>query len=203
MSRGNESAAPASRGAGGLDLDARYIVRLAGTLLAICVAAALLLGIANYFTQPVIERMEEEKTAEAMSQVLPAQTYEPVEPDADAAEGVKAVYRAADGDAALGYVVQVETSGFGGAISMVVGVDLEGRVTGVTVTSHGETPNVGSKVVNDQAVLDRFVGMSRKDGEITVNSGENRFDGVSGATVSSRGVAAGVNTALAAVAGLS
>ena len=34
--------------------------------------------------------------------------------------------------------------------------------------------------------------------EITVNSGSNRFDGISGATVSSKGVAAGVNTALAA-----
>ena len=44
--------------------------------------------------------------------------------------------------------------------------------------------------------------MSLADGEITVNAGTNRFDGVSGATVSSRGVAAGVNTALAAAAGL-
>lgn len=42
--------------------------------------------------------------------------------------------------------------------------------------------------------------MSHADGEITVNSGTNRFDGVSGATVSSKGVTAGVNTALAAVA---
>ena len=91
-------------------------------------------------------------------------------------------------------------SGFGGMLSMVVGVDMDGAVTGVSVTDNSETANIGTKVVNDQSVLDRFIGMSHEGGEITVNSGSNRFDGVSGATVSSKGVTAGVNTALAAVA---
>ena len=85
---------------------------------------------------------------------------------------------------------------------MMVGIDPAGQVTGVSIVSHSETPNIGTKVVADQSVLDRFIGMSHADGEITVNSGSNRFDGVSGATVSSRGVTAGVNTALDAVADL-
>ena len=93
-----------------------------------------------------------------------------------------------------------DINGFGGAMSMVVGVDMDGAVTGVSVPDHSETANIGTKVVNDQTVLDRFIDMSHADGEITVNSGTNRFDGVSGATVSSKGVTAGVNTALAAVA---
>ena len=38
-----------------------------------------------------------------------------------------------------------------------------------------------------------------ENGDITVNAGSNRFDGVSGATVSSKAVTKGVNTALAAV----
>ena len=101
-----------------------------------------------------------------------------------------------------GYVVEVTTSGYGGAMRMVVGVDAGGAVTGVAVADHGETSNVGTKVVESETVLGRFTGMSLADGEITVNTGTNRFDGVSGATVSSRGVTAGVNTALAAVAGL-
>ena len=86
---------------------------------------------------------------------------------------------------------------------MMVGVDLDGRVTGVSVVKQSETPNIGSKVVGDQTVLDRFIGMSHADGEITVNTGTNRFDGVTGATYSSKGVAAGVNAALAAVGQLS
>lgn len=182
-----------------LSLDPKYVLRLAGTLFAICLVVALLLGATNSATAPIIEKMQREKTAAAMAQVLPAESYEPVD---TSAENVKALYRAMDGGAQAGYVAQVAANGFGGAIEMVVGVDMDGRVTGVTVTSHGETPNVGSKVVDSQGVLDRFIGMSGAGGEITVNSGPNRFDGVSGATVSSKGVAAGVNAALSAVAGL-
>ena len=78
----------------------------------------------------------------------------------------------------------------------VAGAGTGGTVTGVAVISHSETPNVGSKVVDDQSVLDRFAGLT---GEITVNSGDNRVDAVSGATTSSKAVTAGVNAAIAAV----
>ena len=111
-----------------------------------------------------------------------------------------APHKAMSGGEQVGYVVEVTASGFGGTLSMVVGVDMDGAVTGVSVTDNSETANIGTKVVNDQSVLDRFIGKSHADGEITVNSGSNRFDGVSGATVSSKGVTAGVNTALSAVA---
>lgn len=180
-----------------LKLDGRFIGKLTGTLLGICLVVALLLGVVNSATEPIITQMKAEKTAQAMGQVLAADGYEPLE---TVQEGVTALYAAVTGGERVGYVAEVTSSGFGGAISMVVGVDMSGAVTGVAVTSAAETPNVGSKVVGDQSVLDRFIGMSRDGGEITVNSGSNRFDGVSGATVSSRAVAAGVNTALAAAA---
>ena len=180
-----------------MELDPRFTAKLTLTLLGICAVVALLLGIVNQVTAPIIAEIQAEKTAAAMSQVLPAEEYQPVETDYP---NVTAMNRALSGGETVGYVVEVTTSGFGGTMSMVVGVDADGAVTGVSVTDHSETANIGTKVVDDQAVLDRFAGMSHGDGEITVNAGTNRFDGVSGATVSSRGVTAGVNTALAAAA---
>ena len=180
-----------------MELDPRFTAKLTLTLLGICAVVALLLGIVNQVTAPIIAEIQAEKTAAAMSQVLPAEEYQPVETDYP---NVTAMNRALSGGETVGYVVEVTTSGFGGTMSMVVGVDVDGAVTGVSVTDHSETANIGTKVVDDQAVLDRFIGMSHGDGEITVNAGTNRFDGVSGATVSSRGVTAGVNTALAAAA---
>lgn len=180
----------------------KYIFKLTGTLLGICAVVALLLGIVNSVTKPIITEMMEAKTKAAMAEVLEAKHY--VRDTGDEwgvgeLENLVALYEAANDDGYVGYVVEVSTSGFGGAISMVVGVDLDGKVTGVRVTKQTETANIGSKVVTDQSVLDRFVGMSHADGEITVNSGTNRFDGASGATVSSKGVTAGVNTALTVV----
>ena len=180
-----------------VELDPRFTAKLTLTLLGICAVVALLLGVVNSVTEPIIEEIQAEKTAAAMSQVLPADEYQKVE---TTYPNVTAMNMALSGGEQIGYVVEVATNGFGGAMSMVVGVDMDGAVTGVSVTDNSETANIGTKVVNDQTVLDRFIGMSHADGEITVNSGSNRFDGVSGATVSSKGVTAGVNTALAAVA---
>jgi len=182
-----------------VNLDPKYIGRLAGILLGICLAVSLLLGVVNGVTEPIITQMQAEKTAAAMAEVLQADEYAPV---SSSAAGVVAMNEAKTGGETVGYVVEVSTNGFGGAISMVVGVDVDGTVTGVSVTKHAETGNIGTKVVDDAAVLARFEGMSQANGEITVNSGANRFDGITGATVSSKGVTAGVNAALAAVAEL-
>lgn len=198
MSRENAAAAEAAKREK-VELDPRFIARLTATLLGICAVVALLLGSVNYVTEPIIEAMKAEKTRAAMAQVLQAEDYQAVETDA---ANVRALYRAVAGGEEVGYVVEVTSNGFGGAISMVVGVDMSGTVTGVAVTDNSETANVGTKVVGNQDVLDRFIGMSYGEGGITVNSGTNRFDGVSGATVSSRGVTAGVNAALAAVGAL-
>lgn len=186
----------------GLSIDPKYILRITGVLLVICLITALLLGIVNAVTKPRIDALQAEKIRAAMSQVLEADEYVPIDLAGTLSEipkGVQSISRAGANGGILGYVVQVKANGSQGEIQMMVGIDLEGRVTGVSVIKHSETPNIGTKVVADQSVLDRFVGMS---GEITVNSGTNRFDGVSGATVSSKGVAAGVNAALEAAAWL-
>lgn len=184
-----------------IQLDPQYITRLTVTLLTICLVVALLLGVVNGITKPMIDQAKWEKTVAAMSEVIPADSYEPIEGQTFS-DGVSAVYKAVSGAALQGYAVEVSANGFGGAITMVVGVDSEGYVTGVSVISHSETSNIGTKVVASETVLGRFTGMTHADGEITVNKGDNRFDGVSGATFSSKGVTAGVNAALRAVAGL-
>ena len=196
MNRKNEPASPRSSKPA-LSLDPRYILRITGVLLVICLITALLLGAVNAVTKPRIDALQAEKIRAAMSLVLEADEYLPIQLQKDLRD-VQSVSEARTGGRTLGYVVQVTANGSQGGIQMMVGVDVDSRVTGVSVIKHSETPNIGTKVVADQSVLDRFIGMDHAKGEITVNSGSNRFDGISGATVSSRGVAAGVNTALAA-----
>ena len=178
-------------------VDPRYVGRITGILLAICLIVSLLLGVVNQITKPRIDAIQAEKIRAAMAQVLEADEYLPIQLQKDL-KGVQSVSEARTNGGTLGYVVQVTASGSQGEIQMMVGVDVDNRVTGVSVIKHSETPNIGTKVVADQSVLDRFIGMDHAKGEITVNSGSNRFDGISGATVSSKGVAAGVNTALTA-----
>lgn len=180
-----------------LSLDPQYILRITGVLLAICLLTALLLGVVNQITKPRIDAIQAEKIRAAMSQVLAADEYLPIQLQKDL-RGVQSISEARTNGGTLGYVVQVTANGSQGEIQMMVGVDVDNCVTGVSVIKHSETPNIGTKVVADQSVLDRFIGMSHENGEIAVNSGSNRFDGISGATVSSKGVTSGVNAALTA-----
>ena len=132
-----------------------------------------------------------------MRQVFPADEYAPVE--GELPENISAWYTVHQGGTQVGWVVETSAPGSQGPIALMVGVTTGGTVTGVSAVKHSETPNLGTKVVADQTVLDRFIGMSHENGEITVNAGANRVDGVSGATITFRGVAAGVNAALDAL----
>ena len=127
--------------------------------------------------------------------VLEAEEYPKVE-GMTLPDGVTALHAATDGGVTVGYVCEVSSNGFGGAMSLVVGVGLDGRVTGVSVIKHSETKNIGTKVVMSSKVLSRFIGL---ESPVTLNGGTNRFDGVTGATFSSKGVIAAVNAALTAV----
>lgn len=97
----------------------------------------------------------------------------------------------------IGYCVVVQAQGFSGMVTMEVGVNLNGQVTGVAVTDHKETSSVGTHAMTP-AALARYIG---KSGTIRP-SGSNSVDAVSGATATSQAITAGVNRALAIVANL-
>ena len=109
-----------------------------------------------------------------------------------------------DGQGA-GYVLKVVASGSQGNIEMMVGVDGDGVVTGVSIVDNSETAGIGSKVMENEplasgtGVLDQFAGKSAADGTLAVGT---NVEAITGATVSTRGVTTGVNAALAAVAAL-
>ena len=102
-------------------------------------------------------------------------------------------------------MAKVAASGSQGTITMMVGIDANGAITGISVVSHSETSGIGTKVVGNEptasgvGVLDQFIGKSAADGTLTVGT---NVDAITGATVSTRGVTTGVNTALAAIAAL-
>ena len=163
----------------------RYILRLTLTLLLITGVTAALLGFVDELTEEKIDTLTREKAEKAMQEVLPAQSYEELAPQGD---GVSAVYRADD----LGYVVRVTTNGFGGAIDMMVGVDTDGTVTGISVISHSETASLGANCTRED-FRSQFVGAS---GEVAVTKDGGQIEALTGATVTSRAVSGGVNLAL-------
>ncbi len=178
--------------------DIPNIIKTAVILFLITGIAALILAVVNNFTAPIIAENSAKKQAAAMQNVLK---------DAEFSEGnlaenvddpdISEIYKAQKDGSAAGYVVMVNPNGYNGAISMVVGIDAEGKVSGIDIISQSETAGLGANCVKDE-FKDQFVG---KSGEISVvknDPKDNEIDAITSATITSKAVTSGVNKALAA-----
>ena len=165
---------------------------LAGTV----AAAVLVLSFVHARTDLDAAQTANRAQQELLSQVMPQAAFSSETPyRANGALSIQAAYSA--DNQLLGWCIQVQSQGFNGILTMEVGVDLNGEVTGVAVTSHKEAPGVGTRAMTEQA-LSRYRGMS---GTIRP-TGPNSVDAVAGATATSEAITAGVNRALAIAAGL-
>lgn len=164
-----------------------YYLKLTLTLLVISAVVSGLLGLTNYITEDKIAAIAAEKTAASMQEVLPADEYTAVD-YAGPEENVASVHKAGD----AGFVVEVTPSGFGGAIDMVVGVASDGTVTGVSIVSMTETSGLGANAAKE-SYRSQYVGLS---GTLAVNKDGGEIDALTGATITSRAVTDGVNTAI-------
>ena len=87
-------------------------------------------------------------------------------------------------------VITFETKGkgFGGEIGLMVGVNVEAdKMIGAAVTTHSETPGVGSRAKDDPKFVSQFNGMGM-DQNFALKKNGGEIDAMSGATVTSVGV---------------
>ena len=189
-----------------VQMDPKYILKLSITLLVICLVVALALGCVNGITADKIAALQEQAKQESLQAVFPDATFNEVEIGdeqlAVATEyGVELmyIYEVADGS---GYAIEVGPSGFSGTIDMIVGINADGSVAGISVISNTETAGIGTNVCSDKpnrngvGVLSQFIGLTATaDNPFTVNSGSNRVDAISGATVTTKAITTGVNAA--------
>lgn len=160
------------------------------TVICICVSAAVSLSYA--LTKDKIEEMRLETERASVASVFGAEdiTYKALD---EIPSTVNSVFEVMASDGSVcGYAVAVSPSGFGGNIDMIVGVGTDGKIVGVDITALSETPGLGSRV-DDEGYLGRYRGLS---GELSLG---RDVDAISGATISSRSVMAGVNRALSAL----
>ena len=175
-----------------------YVLRLAGTLFLIAALVAVALAAVNGITAPAIAELNAQKTQEAISAVLPGGFDSEITDFADASGIVSKIYQGEGG-----YAVEVGPGGFDNTITMMVGIDNEGKVLGISVVSHTETAGLGAVAAAGTpagiAFRDQFVGAS---GTVTVTKDGGTMDAITGATITSRAICVGVSAALDVIAGL-
>ena len=172
----------------------KEIIKTGLILFLITAVAAGLLAAVNAKTAPIIAENERIKQQEAMKLVLPdAQSFSEENLISDKMdEIITSVYK---GDSDSGYVVMVSPTGYGGDISMAVGVTPAGKVAGVSVISQSETAGLGSKC-EDEEFISQFIGKSENITVVKGNASGNQINAISSATITSKAFTSGVNAAI-------
>ena len=159
-------------------------------LSAICLVVAVLLSVINYFTAPIIDQREKDKSAGALAVVLPGGSdFQPMSLDG-LPEGVLEAHSAVGG-----YVFKVKGTGRNGDIVVMVGVDADGKIAGTQLISNSESAGYKEPV------------FAQVDGPDTAYKGQDlaNYEAiiVTGSTMTSNGYAEAINVALRAFAAVS
>ena len=154
------------------------------------VLACLVLVLARTVMAPTAERRAAQEQQAMMEALLPGGvTFTPEAYDGED-ENITRLWRSE-----TGYVVETVVDGYAGPIRQWTGVDGRGVVTGLVVREMEETLGLGREALNDVDFLAQYIGTA---GNASV--GED-VDAITGATVTSKSIAKGVNSASAFVTG--
>lgn len=159
-------------------------------LVCICLVVTLALAATYNVSNPTILANQQKSADEARMEVLPdGDSF--TKYDGKLADGVDECYIA---DNKAGMAVTAEYKGFGGAVTVMIGIGADGKITGVKVTEHSETPGLGTKAA-DPNYLKQYKGVSEAPASHIKD--DPNIDAVTGATITSNAVYGSVHEALA------
>jgi electron transport complex protein RnfG len=172
-----------------------------GLILALYAAiSCVVLAIVNNVTAPKIQQNQITKANNAMKKVLAADTFEQItdfEPSSNGTIKIEDMYLAKKDGKVIGATCQVSGPTYEQA-TIIVGLDKKGTVTGVEFLKITDSPGFGLKandptfiMPNGKTFYGQFEGKKAADG---FTAGRN-FDAISGATITSVGIANLINEA--------
>ncbi|MDY2984951.1 MAG: RnfABCDGE type electron transport complex subunit G [Synergistes jonesii] len=173
------------------------ILRLGLVLFIITAVTGVILGAVHTLTLEPIRWAQGREKNEALAATLPgAEDFKAIEPKGGAGS-IAEIYEGSRGGDVMGYNFTVMPKGYGGLITFIVGIANDGHVKDIKILAHSETPGLGAKAGNPE-----FSGQfkDKPADALRVTKAPPARDGdiqaISGATITSTAVTAGVNDAI-------
>ncbi|MCB1872186.1 MAG: RnfABCDGE type electron transport complex subunit G [Chromatiaceae bacterium] len=167
--------------------------------------ATAMLVAGNIATRGAILERQQEDLLSSLNQVVPAAHYDnnlldyPLRLPGRSGK-MLTVYRGTRGMQISSLAYEIFGQGYGGEIRLILGLDAAGRILGVRVLAHAETPGLGDKIeVEKSSWILQFNGLSldhppQREWKVTKDGG--RFDAFSGATITPRAVLQAIEVGL-------
>lgn len=166
-------------------------------LFLVCLFCSAILGSVFALTkQPIAEAAAAEAKA-AIAEVLPegGGISEALRED-----GME-YYESRDGEKVTAYAVKSAVSGFGGLLTLMVGVLPDGTIYNTKVLSHSETPGLGAKCTSDARFTGQWKGFPA-GGKLSVKKDGGDVDAITASTITSRAYSLAVQNARSLVESL-
>ena len=165
-------------------------------LVAICLVMTFALAFVNGITSPIIAENAARNADAARAELLPAaSSFEQYTGELAVRTPDKVYVTECYIAEGIGMVVTVNTQSFGGTLTEMVGIDANGAITGVKVTSHADTQGLGTKAHAAEYLDPIYNGTAELAGAENIK-GDSAVTYISGATISSNAVYKGVCAAL-------
>lgn len=172
------------------------LMNMAVCLTAVCLICSAILGGVYALTKAPIDAAAQKALTESISAVLP-EGGDLSDSNACSAEGVDEYYVLSEGGSAKAFAVKSSTNGFGGTLTLMVGVLADGTVYNTSVLAHSETPGLGAKCTDEESHFrTQFKGFN---GRFAVTKDGGDIDAITASTITSRAFTKAVEQAVNAV----
>ena len=161
---------------------------MALSLTLVCLVCSAVLGSVYAVTSGPIKDAEQAKTKASIARVLPAFESQPSQ-ESVTVDGVDYTYYRVPG---AGYAVISSVIGFGGPLTLMVGIGEDGTVCNTVVLSHSETPGLGAKCATEEGFIDQFKGWDPAARKLAVRKDGGEVDAITASTITSRAYAKAV-----------
>ena len=168
------------------------LTNMALCLSAVCLICSAVVGGAYAVTADPIAEAAKAKTTASIARVLPEFSAEPEQGSIEL-NGAKYAYYKVPG---AGCAIISATSGFGGVLTLMVGIAEDGTIHNTTVLSHSETPGLGAKCTTDEHFMEQFRGFDPAAKTLAVKKDGGDLDAITASTITSRAYALAVSNAV-------
>ena len=167
----------------------------------VCLLCSAVLALVYAVTCEPIKAAAQNALAESIGQVLPEGGELSEEAVAEFEGKNYSYYTSAADSAVVAYAVKSSTVGFGGTLTLMVGVLPDGTVYNTSVLECNETPGLGAKCTTDAGFRSQWEGLA-PTAVIKVKKDGGDIDAITASTITSRAYSLAVSNAVAFVKSL-
>ena len=155
-------------------------------LTAVCLVCSALLGGMYALTKEPIDKANADILKASIGAVLPQGGELSDAKGIDVGGQPSEYYVSTNGEGVVAYAIKSTTVGFGGPLTLMVGITPDGKVYNTSVLSHAETPGLGAKCTSDEHFYSQFKGFDPASKILSVKKDGGDVDAITASTITSR-----------------